>query len=66
MFDFKKRLLKNETLKKIGDKYDKTVAQVCLKWGIQKGFVVIPKSITPSRIFENIQVNFFLNIKPFF
>ncbi|WP_419868526.1 aldo/keto reductase [Chryseobacterium sp. CT-SW4] len=49
-------LLNNENLKKISEKYNKTVAQVILRWHLQEGFVVIPKSVTPSRIEENFNV----------
>jgi len=50
------KLLENETLIQIGKKYNKTAAQVCLRWGVQKGFAVLAKSITPARIIENSQV----------
>nr|XP_039250648.1 aldo-keto reductase family 1 member B7-like [Styela clava] len=43
-------------LKKIATKHGKTVAQVLLRYQLQKGMVVIPKSVTPSRIQSNIQV----------
>lgn len=49
-------LLSNADLKAIADKYGKTVAQVILRWHLQEGFVVIPKSVTPSRIEENFNV----------
>lgn len=49
-------LLENESLKTIASKYDKTVAQVILRWHLQEGFCVIPKSVTPSRINENFKV----------
>lgn len=49
-------LLHNETLKTIAEKHTKTVAQVILRWHLQEGFVVIPKSVTPSRIEENFDV----------
>lgn len=49
-------LLENETLKRIGNKYGKTPAQVCLRWLLQRNLVVLPKSVTPSRIEENIQL----------
>lgn len=49
-------LLNNAELKVIAGKYGKTVAQVILRWHLQEGFVVIPKSVTPSRIEENFNV----------
>lgn len=49
-------LLENENLKVIASKYEKTVAQVILRWHLQEGFCVIPKSVTPSRIAENFNV----------
>ena len=49
-------LLSNPELKAIAEKYGKTVAQVILRWHLQEGFVVIPKSVTPSRIEENFNV----------
>lgn len=51
-----KSLLENESLKKIASKYDKTVAQIILRWHLQEGFCVIPKSVTLSRIEENFKV----------
>lgn len=49
-------LLSNPDLKTIAGKYGKTVAQIILRWHLQEGFVVIPKSVTPSRIEENFHV----------
>lgn len=46
----------NPILAEIGKKYGKSVAQVALKWMIQKDVVVIPKSVTRERIIENINV----------
>ena len=43
-------------LKTIGEKYNKTVAQVILRWHIQRGIVVIPKSTHVERMEENWQV----------
>ncbi|MBR3752672.1 MAG: aldo/keto reductase [Ruminiclostridium sp.] len=43
-------------LKAIGEKYGKTVAQVILRWHIQRGIVVIPKSTHAERMEENWQV----------
>jgi diketogulonate reductase-like aldo/keto reductase len=49
-------LIANETLAGIGRKYGKTTAQVILRWHLDCGLVAIPKSVTPSRIRENIDV----------
>ncbi|HZW48451.1 MAG TPA: aldo/keto reductase [Microvirga sp.] len=49
-------LVADETLAAIGRKYGKTPAQVILRWHLDNGFIVIPKSVTPSRIRENIDV----------
>ncbi|WP_285401650.1 aldo/keto reductase [Luteibacter sp. ME-Dv--P-043b] len=49
-------LLKNETLVALGKKYGKSSAQVVLRWHVQLGHMVIPKSATPERIAANIDV----------
>lgn len=52
----------NSILAEIGAKYNKTVAQVILKWHIQRGVVVIPKSTHVERMQENFDVfNFVLS-----
>jgi len=49
-------LIGNEVLTGIGAKYGKSAAQVMIRWHLQLGNVVLPKSVTPSRIRENIAV----------
>jgi 2,5-diketo-D-gluconate reductase A len=49
-------ILGNETIEKIGSAHDRTPAQVVLRWHLQLGNVVIPKSVTPSRIEENFRL----------
>jgi len=49
-------MLENEMLVKVAKKHGKTPAQVLLRHIVQKGIVVIPKSINPRRIMENIRV----------
>lgn len=49
-------LLNDSVLKKIADKYNKSVAQVILRWDLQKGVVVIPGSSNPEHIQENIEI----------
>lgn len=48
--------LEDETIVKIANVHGKSPAQVILRWHLQNGVAVIPKSVTPSRIKENIQV----------
>ena len=49
-------LFENETLINIGKKYGKTSAQVMLRWNIQRGVVVLPKSTHRERMIQNIDV----------
>ncbi|OCC01970.1 oxidoreductase [Labrys sp. WJW] len=49
-------LLSDPALTAIGKKYGKSSAQVILRWHLDIGNVVIPKSVTPARIVENFQV----------
>lgn len=51
-----KGLLEVPAIVAIARKHDRTPAQVVLRWHVQLGNVVIPKSVTPSRIKENIDV----------
>jgi len=45
-----------EEMKYFADKYQRTIAQICIRWSLQMGFLPLPKSVTPSRIEENSQV----------
>ena len=50
------RAIGNPALDAIGARYGKSAAQVVLRWHLELGNVVIPKSVTPSRIRENLNV----------
>lgn len=49
-------ILSNPILKEIAKKYNKSVAQLCIRWALQNNFLPLPKSVTPSRISENANV----------
>jgi 2,5-diketo-D-gluconate reductase A len=49
-------VLDDPTITKIAERVDKTPAQVVLRWHIQRGDIVFPKSVTPSRIEENFEI----------
>lgn len=49
-------LLQLPGLKKIADKYKKSVGQILIRYQLQQGNIVIPKSVTKSRIIENFDV----------
>ena len=53
---FAKSTLEEPVLLALGDKYGKSAAQIMLRWGIQEGRSVIPKSVKPPRIAENFDV----------
>ncbi|EWC59949.1 oxidoreductase of aldo/keto reductase family, subgroup 1 [Actinokineospora spheciospongiae] len=50
------QLLKDKTIAAIGEKHGKSTAQVILRWHLDLGNIVIPKSVTPARIQANIDV----------
>lgn len=50
------RMLTNAVLQNISGKYQKSVAQLCIRWCLQHGVLPLPKSVTPARIAENLQV----------
>ena len=52
----KNEIFKNEVISEIGNKYNKSVAQVILRWLIQRDIVVIPKTVRPERMKENFDV----------
>lgn len=51
-----KEIFQNKVLTRIGSKYQKTAAQVALRWNIQRGIVVIPKTVHPERMQENFNI----------
>ncbi|MCJ1681387.1 aldo/keto reductase [Streptomyces sp. APSN-46.1] len=51
-----KELLALPVVTAIADKHGRSAAQVVLRWHLQQGVIVIPKSVTPSRIRENLDV----------
>ncbi|MFB9861282.1 aldo/keto reductase [Salinicoccus siamensis] len=50
------KILDDETIKEIAEETGKSPAQVVIRWNIENGLVTIPKSVTPERIEENIDV----------
>ncbi|MFS0634466.1 aldo/keto reductase [Mesobacillus foraminis] len=50
------QLLNEPVLQEIAEKYNKSVAQVILRWDIQQGVVTIPKSVKEHRIIENADI----------
>lgn len=49
-------LFKSDILDNLAAKYNKTVAQISLRWILQRGIIPLPKSVTPSRIRENAEI----------
>jgi len=53
---YTKEMLADEVLKDIGKKYNKTAAQVILRWNLQKNVVIIPGSSSPAHMKENMDI----------
>lgn len=52
----KNNIFQNELLLSIGKKYNKTIAQVVIRWLTQRGIVAIPKSVRKERMEENFNI----------
>src|SRR5690606_1984552 len=52
----KNNIFQNEVLASIGAKYNKSIAQVILRWLTQRGVVAIPKSVRKERMVENFNI----------
>ena len=52
----KNNIFQNELLLSIADKYNKSVAQLILRWLIQRGIIAIPKSVRKERMVENFNI----------
>jgi 2,5-diketo-D-gluconate reductase A len=50
------RVLDDEVLVRIGELHAKTAAQVTLRWHIQRGSIIFPKSMSPTRMRENFEI----------
>jgi len=49
-------VLNEPIIQKLAKKHQKTSAQIILRWHLQEGSIVIPKSVTPKRILENFKL----------
>ncbi len=49
-------IFSNDFMKELAQKYGKSIAQICVRWSLQQGYLPLPKSVTPSRIEENKNV----------
>ncbi len=50
------KILDNEAIKSLALQYNKTAAQIIIRWDLQKGVVTIPKSVHRDRIMENANI----------
>ena len=49
-------IFSNQTLAAIGKKYNKSIAQVCLRWHFQRGIIAIPRSSQKAHMIENVDI----------
>ncbi len=50
------KIFDNKTMKKLAKKYGRSIAQLCVRYSLQNGWLPLPKSVTPARIQENAAV----------
>jgi len=50
------RIFEVPEMKVLSEKYGKSIAQICIRWSLQRGYLPLPKSVTPARIRENTEV----------
>jgi len=55
--EVQQNILGDPALKEIAAKHGKSVAQVCLRWQVQRGLTVVPKSVNPERQAQNLDTN---------
>ena len=48
--------MNDAVIAQVAKKYGKSVAQVILRWNIQRGIIVIPRTIRPSEMKENMEI----------
>lgn len=46
----------NDFMKELSTKYNRSIAQICIRWSLQQGYLPLPKSVTKERIEENLKV----------
>lgn len=56
------KLLNNPDIQKIADKYNKSTAQISIRYAYQKGLVVLPKSVHEEYISDNAAIDFEISI----
>lgn len=50
------QIFKVPEMQALAEKYQKSIAQICIRWSLQNGFLPLPKSVTAERISENMDV----------
>jgi diketogulonate reductase-like aldo/keto reductase len=50
------KILDVPEMQMLAEKYEKSIAQICIRWSLQRGYLPLPKSVTPARIKENAEV----------
>ncbi len=50
------RIFEVPEMRALAEKYGRSVAQICIRWSLQRGYLPLPKSVTPERIRENLKV----------